>query len=57
MRKLETGQQDLEKSIEEYERGAALKNYCEKKLHEAKLKVEKIVKHQGQPLKTEPLDS
>ncbi len=54
VRKLETGQQELEKSIEEYERGAALKSYCEKKLHEAKLKVEKIVK--GQPLKTEPLD-
>lgn len=39
---LESGQIDLEKAIESYTRGAALKEHCEKKLSEAKLKIEKI---------------
>jgi len=40
---LESGQAPLEKSIEMYERGDALKRYCEAKLEAARLKVEKIV--------------
>ncbi len=40
---LESGQAPLEKSIEIYERGAALKAHCEKKLEAARLRVEKIV--------------
>ncbi len=40
----ESGQIDLEKAIEKYSRGASLKQHCEKKLSEAKLKVEKITK-------------
>jgi exodeoxyribonuclease VII small subunit len=40
--KFETGEVDLEKSIELYSRGMELKNHCEKKLSEAKLRVEKI---------------
>jgi exodeoxyribonuclease VII small subunit len=40
--RLESGEEDLEASIELYTRGAALKEHCEKKLHEARLKVEKI---------------
>jgi exodeoxyribonuclease VII small subunit len=40
---LESGQAPLEKSIEIYERGAALKTHCEKKLEAARLRVEKIV--------------
>lgn len=40
--KFESGQVDLEQSIELYSRGIDLKNHCEKKLSEAKLKVEKI---------------
>ena len=40
---LEAGDVPLEDSIRIYERGAALKAHCEKKLKEAELKVEKIV--------------
>ena len=43
VRKLEAGDVPLEDSIKIYERGAALKAHCEKKLREAELKVEKIV--------------
>jgi exodeoxyribonuclease VII small subunit len=43
VQKLEGGDVPLEDSIRIYERGAALKAYCEKKLKEAELKVEKIV--------------
>ena len=43
VRKLETGGQQLDTSIADYTRGTALKVHCEKKLSEAKLKVEKVV--------------
>jgi exodeoxyribonuclease VII small subunit len=44
---LESGKAELERSIEIYEDGAALKAHCEKKLEAARLKVEKIVLGQG----------
>lgn len=40
---LESGQAPLEDSIKLYERGAALKAHCEKRLEAARLRVEKIV--------------
>ena len=40
---LESGQAPLERSIEVYERGAALTAHCEAKLEAARLRVEKIV--------------
>lgn len=39
---MEKGGLDLEKSIASYEVGIRLKKYCEKKLKEAELKIEKI---------------
>lgn len=39
---LERGDTPLEESIAAYERGIALKGYCEKKLQEAQAKIEKI---------------
>ena len=42
VRGLEEGKGNLEDSIGAYERGAALKSHCERKLNEAKAKVEKI---------------
>jgi len=39
---LESGKAPLEESIKAYERGITLKNHCEKKLNEAKEKIEKI---------------
>lgn len=44
---LESGRAPLEKSIELYERGAALKAHCEKRLEAARLRVEKIVVGRG----------
>jgi len=47
---LEAGDVDLEKSIQVYERGTALKAHCEAKLREAEMKVEKInVSPEGVP--------
>ncbi|MFP3944609.1 MAG: exodeoxyribonuclease VII small subunit [Alphaproteobacteria bacterium] len=40
---LEEGRVDLEKSIEIYERGVALKTHCEAKLKAAQARIEKIV--------------
>jgi exodeoxyribonuclease VII small subunit len=40
---LESGQAPLERSIEMYARGAALKAHCETRLKAAQLRVEKIV--------------
>ena len=45
--KLESGQAPLEDSIRMYERGAALKAHCEKRLEAARLRVEKIVMGAG----------
>jgi len=42
VRGLEEGKGNLEVSIGAYERGAALKRHCERKLNEAKAKVDKI---------------
>jgi exodeoxyribonuclease VII small subunit len=43
VKQLESGEVELERSIDIYERGAALKAHCEKKLKDAQLRVEKIV--------------
>lgn len=49
VRQLETGDVELEKSIEIYERGAALKAHCEARLKSAELKVEQIVQGTNGP--------
>lgn len=41
---LESGSSDLEKAIKDYEKGNNLIKICEKKLNDAKLRVEKIIK-------------
>ena len=45
VRKLEAGHGELEESINYYERGNALKAHCQKKLADAKMKVESIVQN------------
>lgn len=47
VQKLESGDVDLEKSIEMYGRGALLKQHCEAKLQAASEKVERIVTGAG----------
>jgi exodeoxyribonuclease VII small subunit len=54
VQKLETGGVPLEDSIGLYERGAALKAYCEAKLKSAQEKIEKIVVSETGAVKTEP---
>lgn len=39
---IESGKVDLEESIQHYTRGSLLKDHCENKLKEAKLKIEEI---------------
>ncbi len=54
---LESGEAPLEKSIELYERGTALKAHCEARLKAAEAKVEKIsLSVSGEPSGSEPLD-
>jgi exodeoxyribonuclease VII small subunit len=57
VRDLESGNVELEKSIALYERGAALKAHCEKKLKDAEEKVAKItLDANGQPVGTAPVE-
>jgi len=54
---LEGGKVPLEKSVELYERGEALKKRCEELLRQAEARVEKItLDASGKPAGTEPLD-
>lgn len=57
VRRLETGDVALEESLEIYERGAALKSHCERKLADAQLKVDKIVQSDKGGVSAEPLDT
>lgn len=43
VRRLEEGKTSLEEAITVYERGALLRTHCEKKLKDARLRVEQIV--------------
>lgn len=55
---LESGNVDLEKSIEIYERGAELKKHCEAKLAQAQAKIEQItLAENGSPNGTAPFDA
>ena len=54
--RLESGQAPLEDSIRLYERGAALKAHCEKRLEAARLKVEKTVVGAGGAPGVEPAE-
>ncbi|MGV2432512.1 MAG UNVERIFIED_CONTAM: exodeoxyribonuclease VII small subunit [Rickettsiaceae bacterium] len=55
VKKLDSDQESLSDSINSFERGIALKNYCENKLKEAKLKVEKILKNDNGAIATETI--
>jgi exodeoxyribonuclease VII small subunit len=51
---LEKGDSKLEEAIRAYERGAALKRHCERKLREAQEKVDRIVVGADGSLSTQP---
>ncbi|PCJ69343.1 MAG: exodeoxyribonuclease VII small subunit [Rhodobiaceae bacterium] len=56
VRGLESGEAELEKSIDLYERGNALKAHCEARLAAAQAKVEKITLSSSGAVATEPAD-
>lgn len=56
VRNIETGKDNLEDIIQSYERGNALKELCDKKLKEAKLRIDKIVQKADGEVSLEPLD-
>ncbi len=57
VRRLESGESNLEQSIEDYARGTALKSHCQKKLEEARLKVEKLSENAAGELEAEPFEA
>jgi exodeoxyribonuclease VII small subunit len=56
VRSLEQGKAKLDDAISAYERGAKLKAHCEKKLSEAKMKIDKIEIGPGGEVRTEKAD-
>lgn len=55
VRGLEGGSSDLKTSIDSYERGMALKKYCDAKLKEAQGRIEKITVGDGGKVTTEQI--
>lgn len=56
VQKLERGDESLEASLDLYEQGTRLKALCEKKLEDARVRVERIrLDAKGEPAGTEPL--
>jgi exodeoxyribonuclease VII small subunit len=53
---LDSGEIDLDKAVEAYEKGTILKAHCEKKLKEAQLRVEKIEVDKDGELTTKAVD-
>lgn len=56
VRELEAGRIKLDDAVSAYEQAVSLKNFCEKKLQEAKLKIEKIEVRPNGQIELSPLD-
>ncbi len=56
VRKLESGNIPLESAIDLYSRGNFLRSYCEKRLAEAKLRVEQVVVSQDGNIELKPAE-
>jgi exodeoxyribonuclease VII small subunit len=54
---LDAGSIDLDKAVEAYEKGAKLKQHCEKKLKEAQLRIEKIEVDKNGDITTKVMDT
>ena len=53
---LDKGDVSLDEAIAAYDRGSVLKDHCEKKLNQAKMKVETIQSEENGELKTDKVD-
>ncbi len=56
VRELETGRTKLDDAVSAYTKAVTLKNFCEKKLKDAQLKIEKIEMKTDKTLSVTPLD-
>ena len=56
VRELEAGRIKLDDAVTAYTQAVNLKNFCEKKLKDAQLKIEKIETSNNGELTTKPLD-
>ncbi|HTV44407.1 MAG TPA: exodeoxyribonuclease VII small subunit [Stellaceae bacterium] len=56
VRRLEAGQVKLDEAILSYERGAQLKQHCERKLNEAQQRVERIIIGPDGAIAVEPVN-
>jgi exodeoxyribonuclease VII small subunit len=54
---LERGESGLDESISLYEKGSMLKSHCERRLKDAKMKVEQISLSEDGHLSSQPFDS
>ena len=57
VRVLEEGEGNLDNAINAYARGALLKQHCEQKLNDAKLRIDKIILDENGDLQTVTLDA
>lgn len=57
VKRMETGEAELEHAITDYARGMELKQHCEQKLADARMKVEKVVEGEGGAKNTASFDS
>ena len=57
VRKLESGQGELENALNDYERGNALKEHCNDRLKQAQMKVEKIMNAPNGTITTQPFEA
>ena len=57
VRSLEDGKVPLERSIDLYERGEALRKHCDERLKAAEMRVEKIVAQGDKATGTEPFET
>jgi len=53
---LDKGDVSLDEAIAAYDRGSVLKDHCEKRLNQAKMKVETIQSEENGELKTDKID-
>ncbi len=56
VRRIEAGEVPLEQAIEDYTRGTELSRHCQRKLEDARLKVEKLSVRPDGSLTVEPLE-
>lgn len=55
VRRMESGNIELEQAINLYTRATELRNFCEDRLKEARLQVDKIIEKEGSAVSLQPM--